>query len=61
VTYWVVADAPPTGDDPLDALIVRLAAAYQQPRLLKYHLDDVGSAAGGRPSITWSAVSEEDR
>ncbi|WP_397493119.1 maleylpyruvate isomerase N-terminal domain-containing protein [Rhodococcus sp. WB9] len=23
VTYWVVADTPPTGDDPLDALIVR--------------------------------------
>ncbi|MFV2117454.1 maleylpyruvate isomerase N-terminal domain-containing protein [Streptomyces sp. Act-28] len=46
VTYWEVADAPPTGDDPLDALIVRLAAAYQEPRLLTFHLDDVGSAAG---------------
>ncbi|WP_189061734.1 maleylpyruvate isomerase N-terminal domain-containing protein [Longimycelium tulufanense] len=46
VTYWDVAATPPTGDDPLDALIVRLAAAYEQPRLLKFHLDDVGSAAG---------------
>ncbi|MBA6436647.1 maleylpyruvate isomerase N-terminal domain-containing protein [Streptomyces sp. GMR22] len=46
VTYWEVADTPPTGDDPLDALIVRLAAAYEDPFLLKFHLDDVGSAAG---------------
>ncbi|WP_420309581.1 maleylpyruvate isomerase N-terminal domain-containing protein [Streptomyces sp. YS-B37] len=46
VTYWTVAQTPPTGDDPLDALIVRLAAAYEEPRLLKFHLDDVGSAAG---------------
>ncbi|WP_066934601.1 maleylpyruvate isomerase N-terminal domain-containing protein [Streptomyces sp. NBRC 110611] len=46
VTYWDVADTPPTGDDPLDALIVRLAAAYEEPRLLKFHLDDLGSAAG---------------
>lgn len=46
ITYWNVADTPPTGDDPLDALIVRLAAAYEEPWLLKFHLDDVGSAAG---------------
>ncbi|MGW4642208.1 maleylpyruvate isomerase N-terminal domain-containing protein [Sphaerisporangium sp. NPDC004334] len=46
VTYWEVAGTPPTGDDPLDALTVRLAAAYEEPRLLKFHLDDVGSAAG---------------
>ncbi|MFG2136389.1 maleylpyruvate isomerase N-terminal domain-containing protein [Streptomyces sp. NPDC048650] len=46
VTYWAVAETPPTGDDPLDALIVRLAAAYEEPWLLKFHLDDVGSAAG---------------
>ncbi|MET7910374.1 maleylpyruvate isomerase N-terminal domain-containing protein [Streptomyces avermitilis] len=46
VTYWDVAETPPTGDDPLDALVVRLAAAYEEPRLLKFHLDDVGSAAG---------------
>ena len=46
VSYWDIADQPPSGDDPLDALTVRLAAAYQEPRLLKFHLDDVGSAAG---------------
>ncbi|MGW7615090.1 maleylpyruvate isomerase N-terminal domain-containing protein [Streptomyces antimycoticus] len=46
VTYWEVAETPPTGDDPLDALTVRMAAAYQEPWLLKFHLDDVGSAAG---------------
>ncbi|HEU5024167.1 MAG TPA: maleylpyruvate isomerase N-terminal domain-containing protein [Spirillospora sp.] len=46
VTYWDVADEPPTGEDPLDALIPRLAAAYGEPRWLKFHLDDVGSAAG---------------
>lgn len=46
VTYWDLAETPPTGDDPLDALTVRLAAAYEEPRLLKFHLDDVGSAAG---------------
>ncbi|MEV6791706.1 maleylpyruvate isomerase N-terminal domain-containing protein [Streptomyces sp. NPDC051320] len=45
VTYWDIVD-PPTGDDPLDALTVRLAAAYEEPRLLRFHLDDVGSAAG---------------
>ncbi|MFF8729202.1 maleylpyruvate isomerase N-terminal domain-containing protein [Streptomyces sp. NPDC015171] len=46
VTYWHVSDTPPAGDDPLDALTVRLAAAYEEPGLLKFHLDDVGSAAG---------------
>ncbi|GGT25426.1 maleylpyruvate isomerase [Streptomyces tanashiensis] len=45
-SYWEVADTPPTGEDPLDALTVRLAAAYEDPGLLKFHLDDVGSAAG---------------
>lgn len=45
VTYWDLVEAP-TGDDPLDALTVRLAAAYEEPSLLKFHLDDVGSAAG---------------
>lgn len=45
-TYWAVGATPPTGDDPLDALTVRLAAAYEDPGLLKFHLDDVGSAAG---------------
>jgi hypothetical protein len=45
VTYWDIVEAP-TGDGPLDALIVRLAAAYEEPWLLKFHFDDVGSAAG---------------
>ncbi|MFJ6793507.1 maleylpyruvate isomerase N-terminal domain-containing protein [Streptomyces sp. NPDC091268] len=45
VTYWELVEAP-TGDDPLDALTVRLAAAYEEPWLLAFHLDDVGSAAG---------------
>ncbi|WP_405659670.1 maleylpyruvate isomerase N-terminal domain-containing protein [Streptomyces sp. NBC_01166] len=46
VSYWEITGTPPSGDDPLDALTVRLAAAYEQPSLLKFHLDDVGSAAG---------------
>jgi hypothetical protein len=46
VTYWKVGGELPTGDDPLDALTVRLAAAYREPGLLKFHLDDVGAAAG---------------
>ncbi|MEK0097141.1 maleylpyruvate isomerase N-terminal domain-containing protein [Streptomyces sp. A475] len=45
VTYWGIVE-PPTGEDPLDALIPRLAAAYGEPRWLKFHFDDVGSAAG---------------
>jgi mycothiol maleylpyruvate isomerase-like protein len=45
VTYWKLVE-PPTGDDPLDALIPRLAAAYGDPALLRHHLDDLGSAAG---------------
>ncbi|WP_331720359.1 maleylpyruvate isomerase N-terminal domain-containing protein [Streptomyces sp. NBC_00209] len=43
--YWTLLPEPPTGDDPLDALIPRLAAAYGEPRLLKHHIDDVGTAA----------------
>ncbi|MFB7644262.1 maleylpyruvate isomerase N-terminal domain-containing protein [Streptomyces sp. NPDC056084] len=46
VTYWNTGSERPAGDDPLDALTVRLAAAYEEPDLLKFHLDDVGSAAG---------------
>jgi hypothetical protein len=46
ITYWTVSQTPPTGEDDLDALIVRLAAAYEEPRLLKFHLDDLGAAAG---------------
>src|SRR4029453_2479278 len=45
-TYWEVSATPPSGDDPLDALTVRLAAAYRAPALLKFHLDAGGSAAG---------------
>ncbi|MFJ8584374.1 maleylpyruvate isomerase N-terminal domain-containing protein [Streptomyces sp. NPDC093595] len=44
-TYWTLVE-PPTGEDPLDALVPRLAAAYGEPRWLKFHFDDVGSAAG---------------
>ncbi|MEU9036287.1 maleylpyruvate isomerase N-terminal domain-containing protein [Streptomyces sp. NPDC048352] len=44
--YWEVLDAAPDGEDPLDALTVRLAAAYEEPWLLTFHLEDVGSAAG---------------
>ena len=51
VTYWKVADTPPDGADPLDALTVRLAAAYEDPALLAFHLDDVGSAAGRAASL----------
>ncbi|KUN23452.1 maleylpyruvate isomerase [Streptomyces antibioticus] len=62
VTYWHVADEAPTGDDPLDALIVRLAAAYEEPHLLKFHLDDVGSAAGRAAQLADPAalVSTQD-
>ncbi|MDX2543998.1 maleylpyruvate isomerase N-terminal domain-containing protein [Streptomyces sp. WI04-05B] len=56
VTYWDVLTEPPTGDDPLDALIPRLAAAYGDPGLLKFHLDDVGSAAGRAAGLADPAV-----
>lgn len=46
MTYRHVGDRPPTGQDPLDALTGRPAAAYEGPSLLRFHLDDVGSAAG---------------
>ncbi|WP_330288233.1 maleylpyruvate isomerase N-terminal domain-containing protein [Streptomyces sp. NBC_00576] len=55
-TYWDVRTEPPTGDDPLDALIPRLAAAYGEPALLKFHLDDVGSAAGRAAQLADPAV-----
>ncbi|KNX38659.1 maleylpyruvate isomerase N-terminal domain-containing protein [Luteipulveratus halotolerans] len=44
-SYWAVSDTV-DADDPLAALTVRLAAAYEDPSLLTFHLDDVGSAAG---------------
>ncbi|MEV0094988.1 maleylpyruvate isomerase N-terminal domain-containing protein [Streptomyces sp. NPDC050738] len=63
VTYWTIQDRPPTGDDPLDALTVRLAAAYQEPHLLTFHLDDVGSAAGRAAELavpdTWVSTRGE--
>jgi hypothetical protein len=63
VTYWEVTDKPPTGTDPLDALIVRLAAAYEEPWLLKFHLDDLGSAAGRAADLADPAqpVSTKDQ
>jgi hypothetical protein len=42
VGYWNLVQ-PPTGEDPLDALIPRLAAAYGEPRWFRFHFDDVGS------------------
>jgi uncharacterized protein (TIGR03083 family) len=61
VTYWDVTQTPPSGDDPLDALIVRLAAAYEEPRLLKFHLDDVGSAAGRAAELADPALPVRTR
>ncbi|GAA2423867.1 maleylpyruvate isomerase N-terminal domain-containing protein [Actinomadura vinacea] len=43
VTYWAPAEP---GEGPPDELIPRLAAAYGEPRWLKFHFDDVGAAAG---------------
>ncbi|MET8896821.1 maleylpyruvate isomerase N-terminal domain-containing protein [Streptomyces albogriseolus] len=61
-TYWDLVEEP-TGDDPLDALIPRLAAAYGDPALLKFHLDDVGSAAGRAAELADPAalVSTKDK
>ncbi|MBB5785514.1 maleylpyruvate isomerase N-terminal domain-containing protein [Jiangella mangrovi] len=53
--YWSLVD-PPTADDPLDALIVRLAAAYGDPGLLRFHLDDVGAAAGRAAALADPAL-----
>ncbi|MGW2651413.1 maleylpyruvate isomerase N-terminal domain-containing protein [Streptomyces sp. NPDC001393] len=60
VTYWNLVE-PPTGKDPLDALIPRLAAAYGEPRWLKFHLDDVGSAAGRAAELADPAVRVSTR
>lgn len=61
VTYWNVESQPPTGEDPLDALTVRLAAAYEEPRLLTFHLDDVGSAAGRAAALADPGVRVSTR
>ncbi|NGO69186.1 maleylpyruvate isomerase N-terminal domain-containing protein [Streptomyces boncukensis] len=59
--YWNVTDELPTGQDPLDALTVRLAAAYGEPRLLTFHLDDVGSAAGRAAALADPAARVSTR
>ena len=46
LSYWTPRAAPPDGSDPLDPLTARLAAAYEDPALLRDHLEDVGAAAG---------------
>lgn len=63
VTYWDISGEPPTGEDPLDALTVRVAAAYGDPGLLTFHLDDVGSAAGraARLADPGARVSTQDK
>ncbi|MFG2118423.1 maleylpyruvate isomerase N-terminal domain-containing protein [Streptomyces sp. NPDC048710] len=63
VTYWDLLAELPTGEDPLDALIPRLAAAYGEPRWLKFHLADVGSAAGRAAELADHAarVSTQDK
>ncbi|ATG50404.1 thioesterase [Brachybacterium vulturis] len=46
LSYWTPHPIPPDGSEPLDALTVRLAAAYQDPDLLRGHLEEVGAASG---------------
>ena len=46
LSWWTPSPTAPDGRDPLDALTVRLAAAYEDPSLLRAHLAEVGSAAG---------------
>ncbi|GHJ98480.1 maleylpyruvate isomerase [Streptomyces sp. Y2F8-2] len=58
--YWNLVE-PPTGEDPLEALIPRLAAAYGEPRWLKFHFDDVGSAAGRAAELADPAVRVSTR
>ncbi|MCT1908826.1 maleylpyruvate isomerase N-terminal domain-containing protein [Brachybacterium paraconglomeratum] len=45
LSCWTPTPAPPDGTDPHDALTVRLAAAYEDPGLLRKHLEDLGGAA----------------
>jgi len=59
-TYWDLV-GPPSGEDPLDALIPRLAAAYGEPRWLKFHFDDVGSAAGRAAELADPSVRVSTR
>ncbi|QHA02696.1 maleylpyruvate isomerase [Streptomyces broussonetiae] len=60
VTYWHLVE-PPTGEDPLDALVPRLAAAYGEPRWLEFHLYDVGSAAGRAAGLADPAACADTR
>lgn len=46
LSYWSPRPTQPNGHGSLDALTVRLAAAYRDPALLRGHLEDVGAAAG---------------
>lgn len=46
LSFWTPRPAPPEGSDPLGGLTVRLAAAYEDPALLRHHLEEVGAAAG---------------
>lgn len=46
LSYWTPSPTPPDGTDPGDALTVRLAAAYEDPALLRAHFEDLGAAAG---------------
>lgn len=50
VTYWEVVESLPA-DDPLDALIPRLAAAYGDPSLLKFHLADPDALVSTRGQV----------
>ncbi|WP_010551886.1 maleylpyruvate isomerase N-terminal domain-containing protein [Brachybacterium paraconglomeratum] len=45
LSCWTPTPTPPDGTDPHDALTVRLAAAYEDPGLLRNHLEDLGGAA----------------
>jgi uncharacterized protein (TIGR03083 family) len=46
LSYWTPTPTAPGGTDPHDLLTVRLAAAYEDPDLLRDHLEDLGAAAG---------------
>ncbi|MDN5601429.1 MAG: maleylpyruvate isomerase N-terminal domain-containing protein [Dermabacteraceae bacterium] len=46
LSCWTPSPTPPDGTAPEDALTVRLAAAYEDPALLRNHLEEVGAAAG---------------
>ncbi|WP_405881669.1 MULTISPECIES: hypothetical protein [unclassified Streptomyces] len=52
---------PPTGDDPLEALIVRLAATYGKARLVKFHLGDVGSAVSHAAELAYQGLRVSTR